>query len=59
MASFGEANLRCRENFESLLQSRLDHFDPALTRLEHLIADVERSVDLLKKCALVSEKLWC
>lgn len=41
--------MRCREDFESLLQSRLDNLDLALSLLERLVAGVERCVEVLEK----------
>lgn len=42
LGSFGQVYARCGEDFEALLHDRLSVLEPALKRLEHLVADLKR-----------------
>lgn len=47
LESLGEAYASCRKDFEALSHDGLSDLEQALTRLEHLVADVERRVIML------------
>lgn len=46
--SFGEAYARCRHDFKALPRDRLSDLEPALTRLEYLVAAFESRVKCLE-----------
>lgn len=49
MEPLSRACVRCRQDFESLIRGRLEDLDSALTRVEHVTADVKRRVPLVKR----------
>lgn len=57
MESFRKAYARCQKDLDALLHDRLSDLDLVLTRVQHLVIDIERCVTLIENVRSRQERV--